>query len=207
MRHCTTVTWKTLSVVVAASILLGCWPRISSEHLPDELVPSSLLEAYPYAQARAAEWSRKAFLEGASAQYKREGSTWIASRLSYVFVDIELGQYTMLVTELDSRVIQIHPPRSIEGSMVSTLPLFLEDNPLDEREALRVADGALGNEVIVSCRDPEVVLKGSGFGDHQYWGITYAAHQPLWTVVGELTIDAITGELVSLRDFTRDCQQ
>jgi len=146
-------------------------------------------------------------LEGASARYKREGSAWTANRLSYVFVDIELGQYTMLVIEPDSRVIQIHPPRSIEGSMVSMLPFLLEDNPLDEREALRIADGVLGNEVMLNCRNPEVVLKGTGFGDNQYWEVTYAAYQTLWTVVGELSVDATTGEVVAVRDFTHDCQQ
>ena len=91
--------------------------------------------------------------------------------------------------------------------MVSTMPFFLDDNPLDEREALRIADDALGSKVVLNCRNPEVVLKGSGVGENQYWGARYAGYEPVWTVVAELSIDAATGQVVSRRDLTPRCQE
>jgi hypothetical protein len=198
-------SWKAASVVLAALVVVGCWPRISRERLPDHLSPTSLFEAYPYAQDKASEWSPNALLEGASAGYKRQEDTWEPNRFTYVFVDTEQQEYLMIVMNLDTGVVQTHPSHPIEGSMVSTFQFFLEHNPLDEQAALEIADNALGNQVALSCKNPELAVRGHGFGERQYWAITYTAYEPTWRVVGELSVDGITGEVVSPRDLTDRC--
>lgn len=205
MRQGAWTCCKALLVFLVTLAVLGCWPRISQERLPDELSPTLLLEGYPYAQAKAREWSRMALLEGATAAYKWQGDTWKPNRFTYVFVDTEQREYIMIVVALDTRVVQIHPPRRIEGSMISTFPFFLEDNAVGEEQALEIADRALGSEVSLNCTNPELAVRGHGFGQNQYWGLTYTAYEPMWRVVGELSVDAITGEVVASKDLTRHC--
>jgi hypothetical protein len=203
MRRIAGVLW-------AASVLLlvaGCWPRISKEKLPADVLPTSMVEGYPYARERARDWCPTAFLQGANASYRLEDSIWRLYGLSYVFVDTDRDQYAMVVLNLEDGLVQIHPPTPIQRSLVTTSPFFLHDIPIQEDEALEIADYTLGGTVAQKCSSPELALRGSGSGEDQYWDITYAAQQPMWTVVGELSLDAITGEVVVLEDLTRSCDR
>ncbi|NIN70022.1 MAG: hypothetical protein GTO63_36140 [Anaerolineae bacterium] len=196
-----------LLALLAVGLLVGCWPRTSKERLADDFKPTSLLDGYPYAVQKANQWSPKAFLEGASVGYRWQDHSWKPYGLSYVFVDAEQRESMLIVIRLDTRVAETNPPVQIEYSQVSTLPFFLLGNPVGEAEALEIAHKVLGDRVVLKCRNPEVTLRGRGFGEHQYWGLSYTAREPLWRVVGEVSVDAISGEVLTPEDLTHYCNE
>jgi hypothetical protein len=195
-----------LLLCVAAAFSVGCWPRAQKETLDPGFHPTTLLEGYDYAANKAHEWSPASFLEGASAGYRWKQQLWEPYGLTYIFVDTQRHEYTMIVLRLETHVAELNPPVPIERSAVTTLPFLLVENPVDEQEALEIADAALGNDVVLNCSNPELALHGVGFGEDQFWGVTYTAYEPMWMVVGELSVDAVTGAVVYQRDFTDACQ-
>jgi hypothetical protein len=199
--------WRCVLVCVAATLVAGCWPRAQTEGLDAHYHPTTLVEGYEYALDKATEWSPASFLEGASVGYKWEQQTWRPHRLSYVFVDAQRQESMLIVLRLETQMAELNPGVPLEQSQASTLPFLLAENPVDEREALEIADAALGNYVVLNCRNPELALRGHGLGERQYWAVTYTASEPTWRVVGELSVDARTGAVVSPRDLTGACQE
>lgn len=198
---------RSVMVCVTVALVIGCWPRTREEALDRGYHPETVVDGYEHAVDKATEWSPTSFLEGASASYSWQDNRWRPYRLSYVFVDAQQRESMLIVIRLETRVAELNPAVPIEHSQVSTLPFLLPENPVGEREALGIADSALGNDVVLKCSSPEAALRGDGFGDNQYWALTYTAHEPMWRVVGEVSVDAKTGEVVFVRDLTHHCQE
>jgi hypothetical protein len=187
-----------LLVLLTACALLPLPP--GTQPLPDGLKVEKLVDGYPFVLRHALDWSSRAYLESANAGYRRVSNQWRIFRAHYTFVDAEQMRYIGLTIDLESNVLEISSPGQVGGktSIVTTTHFDLENNPINEQEAISRALAFLSLDAR-GCLPQQVGVSGHG-EIRQVWSVNFlnpysSPFLPTRLFLATVYVDAINGQV------------